>query len=197
MSDAPTPHHLQAWILTEPIQPEVTIWGLSPTERLRRALLAAGLSPEQISVGSVATISWQEDFCILIRSGYVFDDRVVRSLVATPDTILTANGEAVAAHVHRSRCQDVISLFFIAPATPLSSLQLSGLQTVTPLELAPGYTAALRKADPPYVLRASSSNIAPVFIPTSSRFSVGCSLCWPLGCLSAEISRLDLSPHGS
>jgi hypothetical protein len=53
MSDAPTPHRLRAWILTEPTQSEVIIWGLSTAERLRRALLASGLSPEQISVGTV------------------------------------------------------------------------------------------------------------------------------------------------
>jgi hypothetical protein len=140
----------------------VKIWGLSTAERLRRALLAAGLSPEQISVGSVARIPGQEDFCILIRSGYVFDDRVVRSLVSTPHTILTTNGEAVAAHVHRSRCQNVIPLLSATSATSLASLQLPGLQTITPLELAPVYTSALRKADPPYVLRVSSSNVADI-----------------------------------
>ncbi|MGE0682411.1 MAG: CDP-alcohol phosphatidyltransferase family protein [Candidatus Binatia bacterium] len=162
MSDTPTPHRLRAWILTEPTQPEATIWGLSTAERLRRALLASGLLPTQIDVGPATTISGQEDFYVLIRSGYVFDDRVVRSLVTTPDTILMKDGKVVATHVHQSRCQDIIPLLSAPTATSLASLQLPGLQTVTPLELAPAYTSALRKADPPYVLPASSSNVADI-----------------------------------
>lgn len=154
-----TLHQLRAWILAEPTRSQVTIWGLSTRERLRRALLAAGLSSDQISVGSTVVMSGQEDFYLLVRSEYVFDDRLIRALVAAPDTILMANGEVVAAHVRQSRCQDVIPLLSSSTATFLSSPPLSGVQTVTPLELAPAYTATLRKADPPYVLPASSSNL--------------------------------------
>lgn len=159
MSNAQTPHRLRVWILTEPTQPEVTVWGISTVERLRRVLLAAGLSYEQISVGPVTTLTGQEDFYVLIRSEYVFDDRVVRSLIATPDIILVIDSETVAAHIHRSRCQNVIPVLSAPTATSFASLPLSGLQIVTPLDLAPAYTSALRKADPPSVLRVSPDNV--------------------------------------
>lgn len=151
-------HQLRVWILPEPTQSRVKIWGLSTTERLRRSFRAAGLSPNQIQVGSPDASAEQENFYLLIRSGYVFDDRLVQALVATPDTLLITNGQTVAAHVHRSRCQEVIPLLSATTATPPALQQLSGLQTVTPLELAPAYTATLRKTDPPYVLPASLHN---------------------------------------
>lgn len=154
-----TLHQLRVWILAEPTRSPVTIWGLSTIERLRRAVLATGLASEQISVGPPVVISGREDFYLLIRSAYVFDDRLIRALVAAPDTMLTASGEVVAAHVHQSRCQDILPLLSSSPVTPPLSPSLSGVQTVTPLELAPAYTATLRKADPPYVFPASSSNI--------------------------------------
>lgn len=162
MSDTSTPHRLRVWILPEPNQPETIIWGTATGERLRRALLAAGLPSEQISVDAAPTMSEQEDFFVLIRSGYVFDDRLVRSLLSTSGILLIVDGETVAAHVHHSRCQDVLPLFSAKTATPSASRPLPGLQTVTPLELAPAYTPALRKADPPYVLRVSAGNVADI-----------------------------------
>jgi len=153
-----TPHRLRAWILLEPTQTVVKIWGLSTAERLHRALLAAGLSSDQISVGSARTIVGQGDFLLLIRSEYIFDDRLIRALITTPHTVLTDNGKVVAAHVPCTQSQEMLSLLSSTPSRLITN-PLPGLHIVTPLELVPAYTASLRKADPPYVLLASSSTV--------------------------------------
>lgn len=150
--------HIRAWILAETTQPQIKIWGISVAERLRRALLASGFPREQISVGPSSAVQGQEDIFLLFRSDYVFDDRLIRALTTAPATILVLDKQAVAAQVPRSHLHEVLKL--VACVQPQGEdVHVSGLQVVTPLELAPAYTATLRKTEPPYLLPASPEHV--------------------------------------
>lgn len=149
---------IRAWILAETTQSQVKIWGLSVAERLRRALLALGFPREQISVGPSSAVQGQEDLFLLFRSDYVFDDRLIRALTTAPATILVLDKQAVAAQVPRSHLHEVLK-FFACVQPQWEAVHVSGLQVVTPLELAPAYTAALRKTEPPYLLPASPEHV--------------------------------------
>jgi phosphatidylglycerophosphate synthase len=71
----------------------VPVWGISSAERLRRQVRSAGVDAEAGLRGSV----------LLLRSDYVYDQRVINKLVAASNTLLgaTDNGSytPVAAHV--------------------------------------------------------------------------------------------------
>lgn len=161
MVDAPAPRRIRAWILEEPTQPQVKIWGLSVAERLRRALLALGLTRAQISLGPSSEVRGQEDVFLLFRSDYVFDDRLVRALSTAPETILVLGKEAVAAQVQRFHLQDALKRLARVQHQGAEA-QPSGLRVVTPLELTPAYTATLRKADPPYLLSARPETVVEI-----------------------------------
>jgi len=150
---------LAVWILEEPHQPSVKIWGLSGTERLRRALRATGIGHEQIHIGSYTAVSTRAARVLLFRSDYAFDERLVRALVDAPvNTVLTGDSQPVAAHVSHDALSSTLPLLSeMAPSSSTASSS-SKFHFVTPGELTPAYTAALRKTDPPYVLRLEEAN---------------------------------------
>jgi phosphatidylglycerophosphate synthase len=161
MVNASASQYTRAWILEERTQPHVKIWGVSVAERLRRALLASGFSPERISLGPNTAVHGQEDAFLLLRADYVFDERLVRALSNASDTVLTLEGTPVAAHVQRAYLPEAQALFSGAP-THNSRDHTTRLRTATPLELVPAYTATLRKADPPYLLPARQEYVAQI-----------------------------------
>jgi phosphatidylglycerophosphate synthase len=73
----------------------VRLWGLSPAERLRRQLRSTGIAGGE---GDTANAS-----VILLRTDYVYDQRIINDLVAASNVVLEARNEdrtiAVAAHV--------------------------------------------------------------------------------------------------
>jgi phosphatidylglycerophosphate synthase len=152
---------IRAWILLEPHQPHPKVWGLPNAERLRRALRAAGIPGERISVGPASEVSVRGSALLLFRSDYVFDERLVQAVVTSGDSILISAQKAVAAHVGESRLAGALQLLR-GKASPDSVDRDSGLRCVGPLDLVPAYTAALRKADPPYLLPVHPENIADV-----------------------------------
>ena len=56
------------WILTNPDQPEVKIWGILGPERLRRVLVATGTAAEQIGVGPLSEIQAQSGDVLSFRT---------------------------------------------------------------------------------------------------------------------------------
>ena len=162
-----TKQTVQAWIITGPQQSQVRVWGISPAERLRRVLLAVGIENEHIRIGTAADVSSSFSSFLLFRSEYVFDERLIRGLVESMDTVLVTSsfsdnkGEAVAAHVtapHVKMAQDLLS-----EQSQLTTLHaVPGLRVVTPTDLAPSYSATLRKTDPPYLFAVQSENLAEI-----------------------------------
>ncbi|MGH8009462.1 MAG: CDP-alcohol phosphatidyltransferase family protein [Candidatus Binatia bacterium] len=156
-----------AWILTEPNQPVVKVWGLSIVERLRRALCAAGVPREQIGIGPASQVSARESRLLIFRSDYVCDERLIHALVAAEDTVLVASRtlsgheEAVAVHMEGARLAE--ALYLLRSASPReTAMHEAGLRCVTPAELAPAYIPSLRRADLPYLLPARSENVAEI-----------------------------------
>ncbi|MBI3248237.1 MAG: CDP-alcohol phosphatidyltransferase family protein [Deltaproteobacteria bacterium] len=154
-------HALRAWILTSPSQPLVKIWGIAPTERLRRALLAAGFTQDRIGSGPTPSVAGPQEAVLVFRADYVFDARLIQALVATPDTLLEAEGIPVAAHVSGSRLPALLALFS-TPHEADTLIREAGLQVVTPQTLAPAYTSVLRKTDPPYLLPVRPESLAAI-----------------------------------
>jgi len=154
------------WILTEPNRPPVTVWGLTATERLRREAKAAGVPPSAIGTGPQPQACAGSETCILFRSDYLFDERLVRALVASVNTILCAPpngldpGEPVAAHVVSERLPEAVRLLgrddrsaALASTSGSAPPAASDLRFVEPVGLAGIYTPSLRRADAPYLLR--------------------------------------------
>lgn len=156
-----------AWILTEPSQPAVEVWGLPVAERLRRALHAAGVPNERIDVGPASKASPRGSTLLIFRSDYVFDERLVRAMVASENIVLVAprtpsdRGEAVAVHVEGSRLMVALRLLR-GEESPETAVREAGLQFVGPADLAPAYTPLLRKADPPYLLPVRPESVAEI-----------------------------------
>ena len=153
------------WVLTQPVRPaqsgqtEVKIWGLSPTERLRRGLQTAGVAPERIRVGPASEMDKKKGSLLIFRADYVFDERLVRSLMATSsanNTLLvspTSPQQVVAAHVQKDQRDEVCQL--LAGQKSLETLgSRDCFHSMTPTELVPAYHPKLRKSDPPFLLAA-------------------------------------------
>jgi phosphatidylglycerophosphate synthase len=142
----------RAWIL-EPSGPSaVEIWGLSPSERLRRSLDRAGCRPIQRLGPSDAAGPLEAGRCVLARADRIFDERLIAALVAAPGTLLVdpasgaPPGQAVAACVEAERLAETLEWIREGRigAPP-------GLRACAPRELASGYVPALRKYEPPYL----------------------------------------------
>ena len=166
----------QVWIAAQP-KPEtgrstgpVEIWGLSPEERLRRSLRAAGVSDEQIATGTTPPPVPPALPLLVFRMDYVFDERLIRALLekslecrgaqsmalvdpATPSTIVAA--------VTAGSQRDTI-LPFLAGTASLSDVQREQLLCHVPDDLVSAYSSALRKHDPPYLLRVCSDSLTQV-----------------------------------
>lgn len=158
---------IRAWVLREPSQPDVAVWGVPVAERLRRALLAAGVPNERIGAGPASAVSADNGPLLIFRSDYVFDDRLVRAMVAAEHTVLLAprpssgQQKAVAAHVEGSQIGETLRLL-ARDELPETKGRDASLQFVRPTDLAPGYTASLRKADLPYLLPARPDNVTEI-----------------------------------
>lgn len=126
----------------------VQIWGLTSQQRIERVLKDAGTSctPEEFN-----TLS-DGDSVLILRGDYLFDDRLVKYLAATPNIILHLNNGqqevAVAVHVsarHAQRALNVINGKRIADSLP-------GVQSQTLATMSLSFQEKLRKFEPPFVL---------------------------------------------
>jgi len=133
------------------------LWGMTSSERLRRLLTRAGIREVGDWTGSAGDRPQ-----ILMRADWVFDEPLVKDLVRKPGTVLIdpVSGEAVAAHVSAADAPHVAGLL-AAGGTPGSDLP-SPLRIVGPAELTTSYNDALRKKEPPYLLRLTAETVQAV-----------------------------------
>ncbi len=152
---------LRAWILVEPAWPTVKVWGLTTAERLKRALEIAGIPREQIHIGSSSRVRALESPLLLLRSDYVFDERLIHALVGSDRTALLApgRGKVVAVHLEGTRLALALRLLLDPEGFRMEEVDL---RFVEPSQLVPAYTALLRKADTPYLLPAKPESVAEI-----------------------------------
>jgi phosphatidylglycerophosphate synthase len=152
-----------AWILTIPGQAPVEIWGLSTTERLRRAAQAAGIPIGNIGVGPADAAMTCPRSVVIFRSDYVFDERIVRGMVAAQNTILKPTDGAagaegcVAAHVEARMIPTALRL--LGEGGRNGAGDVSGLRFVGPGDVARAHSSKLRRVDPPYLLPARPERV--------------------------------------
>jgi phosphatidylglycerophosphate synthase len=132
----------------------VRLWGLSSRERLKRILKTMNV------------VSWLDDpsearpgdTVLLLRGDYLYDARLIQSLIQNPGTVLqsaeTDDGKPVAAHVTAQEAATVRD-FLRADG---KSAKPASLAFETPQTLATTYLKKLRKIDPPYLLPISEQN---------------------------------------
>ncbi|MBM4256131.1 MAG: CDP-alcohol phosphatidyltransferase family protein [Deltaproteobacteria bacterium] len=154
-----------AWIVTESQHVHVRVWGITPAERLRRTLCAAEIANDHISIGPTLEAVPVSGSLLLFRSDYVFDERLVRALVTSTDTVLvtpsTTNDseKTVAAHVTAPHVATATALL---NSRSFAREDAAELHLVRPTDLVPAYTATLRKTDPPYVFAVQPENLAEI-----------------------------------
>lgn len=114
------------------------IWSLPSETRLRRQLARAGAGETPA------------DRTVLLRADWVYDDAIVRGLVRAKEDIalIADDGACVAAKVPAAR-SDEAQTALAADRPP------SAIRTLAPAEIADGYNDALRKREPPYLMRLS------------------------------------------
>ena len=124
------------------------IWGMSARERLRRMYARAGLA----LVDAAPAAGGRS--VVLASADWVFDEALIATLAKRPGSVLvTEGGEAVAAHVAAADAP-AAARALEAGAAP------EGLQRLHPDELA--YNSALRKREPPVLVRLSDANVRAV-----------------------------------
>jgi len=164
----------RAWILCPADAPAPRVWGLTPDERIRRTLSAAGIvariagSDEALeSLGSsvssdaaATSAAANEADALLFDARWIYDERLIAALPEAPATLLVAPPEAggvpVAARVPAARARAVAAAIL---AGDLASPALAGLRVVAPSALADPYTALLRRAATPVLLRAEPAAV--------------------------------------
>lgn len=163
------------WVVTPSDQSNCRVWGLTGVERLQRMVIAAGVLPERISVGSLASLkSTNTETLAIFRADYVFDERLVRGVLESPGAILLAPshdtddtgdtgslGRAAAAHVPRGALAEAL-LLLSGEGQVNSPPPSAGLYTAIPLDLVPAYTSTLRKTAAPYLLPLTLTNAGEV-----------------------------------
>jgi phosphatidylglycerophosphate synthase len=150
MAESPTNTAPVAWLLRRAGADPVEIWGLTPEERLRRTLRATGCAQIESVDANAVLPPVGAGSVLLLRTDYIFDERLVRALPGAPGTLLvTPEGAAVAAHVAAPRAAETAG--WLAQGAAASAF---GLHAMTPSELVSPYTAELRKLEPAYLLEA-------------------------------------------
>jgi len=149
----------RAWILGSPEAPPVEIWGLSPSERLRRSLARAGCTAiHELAPGEVPGAA-REGADLLVRADRIYDERLVEALAAATGTLLVdpATGEAVAACVAAERANELSEWIRAGRAGAPA-----GVRAAAPGDLVSGYIALLRKHEPAYLYPADAAQAARV-----------------------------------
>jgi len=142
---APAP---AGWVIHRSEARPVSIWGLSPEERLLRALRRAGCRAPRVVDANAAPRA--EGAVLAFRGDVVLDERLVAALRDAPDTLLaTPELGAIGAHVADARAASLGAA--LAGGDPEA---LPALRRATPAQLAPAYVAKLRKREPPWVFPA-------------------------------------------
>jgi phosphatidylglycerophosphate synthase len=113
------------------------VWGLPSALRLQRQLALAGTMSDET----------QTTRRVLLRADWVYDDALVRGLVAASEdlALFAPDGSAVALNVAAAEAADA--------AAPLAAGRApASARAVTAVALADGYNNALRKREPPFLM---------------------------------------------
>lgn len=125
---------------------DVRIWGMTARERLRRTFARAKLAVVETPPASGGVV--------LALGGWVYDESLLATLAKRPGSLLTTDeGEAVAAHVPAERAAE-------AAAALERGADPGGLQRLSLSELS--YNEALRKREPPVLVRLTPENVRAV-----------------------------------
>lgn len=134
----------------------VRLWGMSSAERLRRSLARAGVADVRLDGATEAAGS--EVPTIFVRADWVFDDALVANLARAEGTLLLADtGEPVAAHAAPGQAAEAIQALTsrsVAPDPGAAPLRRAGTA-----EIAGNYDKALRKRQPPYLMRLTEAEL--------------------------------------
>lgn len=122
-------------------QSPLRIWSLSSETRLSRQLARFGLRVDAAPSERV----------VLLRADWVYDDALVRGIAtATQDTaLLSDEGECVALNLAAARADESAPLLAVGHAP-------SNLRQAGPTQIADGYNDALRKREPPFLMRLTA-----------------------------------------
>jgi phosphatidylglycerophosphate synthase len=130
-------------------------------------LCASGIATAAIHVGDLTDVPPAQPNLLLFRADYVFDERLIRALIESEETLLVRpssvgeKGQVVAAHVTAAYAATAIA-HLKSGAKEESFPTATALRVVTPTDLVPAYSAVLRKADPPYVFAVGEESIAEI-----------------------------------
>ncbi len=165
---------VQVWLADSAVHAEsdlaapVEVWGLSPAERLCRTLRAAGVSDEQIATGTSGPPVPPDGLLLVFRTDYVFDERLIRALL---EQSLERSGVRSLALVDPDSPATIVALVTTGSriaalppglTAPVAEVQQERLPCRVPADLVPAYSSALRKYDPPYLLRVCADSLTQV-----------------------------------
>jgi len=171
MPQLPADSSRSAWIIGNERASQVQVWALSTSERHRRLLARAGCETIRTLEANEDPGDPQTPSVMIVRSDAIIDERLVEGLLAAQNTILVANraqnagwGGAVAAHVDSAHAAEALRTLRRAaedeqPPTPEAAGPTAGIRLAAPGDLAPAYSARLRKLDPPYIYPARAESI--------------------------------------
>jgi phosphatidylglycerophosphate synthase len=129
----------------------VSLWGLTPLERLRRQLAAAGVT----DVAPAAAGANGSGSTVLLRADWLYEQRTIEDLLARPGLIVRRGATPVAAHVPA-----VLAAATLAHLEGSGAAAPEGVAETTVEALSPAYNDTLRKAEPPRLFPVRADNRA-------------------------------------
>jgi len=130
----------------------IRLWGLSARERSVRVLRQKA---------ALEVVDRLEDLpegssVLLLRGDYLLDNRVIHALAEARDTVLQAPSGCIAAHVPAALAETASGWLSGQTADPELP---AGIRVTTAEAVCPAYQEQLLKADPPFALRITESNL--------------------------------------
>jgi phosphatidylglycerophosphate synthase len=126
----------------------VKIWGLTSQQRIEKVLKGIATSSTANEFDSLS----DSDSVLILRGDYLFDDRLVKYLAATPNITLQLNGNqhgvTVAAHVPARYAQQAVNVIEEKGTTD----SLPDVQSQTLATMSISFQERLLKFEPPFVL---------------------------------------------
>lgn len=134
---------------------EARIWGMTPAERLRRTFVRAGLEPAALDAAGAAS----GRTVLVADSRWVFDEGLLSALARRPGAMLVEPGEGRGVALHVAADQAAAAAEAMAQGRDPAEV-VPGLTRLDPAELA--YNAALRKREPPVLVRLGAGDVRAV-----------------------------------
>ena len=137
-----------AWIVGEATTP---LWHVAPAERLRRQLQACGLATV---VEEADTVPADAGAVVVLRRDLAYDPALIQSLVQRPGVaLLMPEGDEIAGMTAPPEIARVLAESMAAGRLTAAEARSQGLTPLVPAEAAERYRSALRKREPPFLLR--------------------------------------------